>query len=48
MRTLQESSEDEMIALFLQTEFRSARFHQTLEAVAQQVGINPALLHAPS
>lgn len=47
MRKIQESSEDEMIALFLQTEFHSSRFHQTLEALAQKVGIDPALLQAP-
>lgn len=48
MRKIQESSEDEMIALFLQTEFGSARFHQALETLAQNVGIDPALLQAPN
>lgn len=48
MRKIQESSEDEMIALFLQAEFRSARFHQTLEVLAQHVRIDPALLRDPN
>jgi hypothetical protein len=48
MRKIRESGEDEMIALFLQTEFHSSRFHQTLEALAQQEGIDPALLQAPN
>ena len=47
MRKIQDSSEDEMIAIFLQTEFHSSRFHQTLEALAQQERIDPSLLQVP-
>ena len=47
MRKIRDSSEDEMIAIFLQTEFHSSRFHQTLEALAQQEEIDPYILQAP-
>ena len=47
MHKIQDISEDEMIAVFLQTEFHSFRFHQALEALAQQEGIDPSLLQAP-
>lgn len=47
MRKIRDSSEDEMIAIFLQTEFHSSRFHQALEALAQQERIDPHILQAP-
>lgn len=47
MRKIRDISEDEMIGIFLQTEFHSSRFHQTLEALARQEGIDPHILQAP-
>jgi hypothetical protein len=47
MRKLRDLSEDEMIAIFLQTEFRSSRFHRVIEELMQQEGIDPNVLEAP-
>lgn len=37
MRKIRDSSEDEMIAVFLQTEVNSVRFRRDIEAYLQQV-----------
>jgi hypothetical protein len=47
MRMIQAISEDEMIAIFLQTEVYSSRFEERLEALARQPGVDLALLRAP-
>jgi len=47
MRKTRESSEDEMIALFLQTEFHSSRFHHTLETLMQTMQVDPCIVQTP-
>jgi hypothetical protein len=47
MRKIREISEDEMIAVYLQTEFHSVRFRQEIEAYVQQERIDPHILHVP-
>ncbi len=47
MRKIREISEDEMIAIFLQTEFHSSRFHQAIGELMQQEGIDPHVVEAP-
>lgn len=47
MRTIQKISEDEMIAVYLQTEYYSTRFHQEIEAHLQREHIDPHILQAP-
>ncbi len=46
MRKIRDSSEDEMIAVYLQTEVNSTRFRADIEAFAQQ-RIDPRMLHVP-
>jgi hypothetical protein len=47
MRKIRDSSEDEMIAIFLQTELHSSRFHQAIGELMQQEGIDPHVVEAP-
>ena len=47
MRKIRDSSEDEMIAVFLRTEFHSSRFHRDIVAHVQREGIDPHMLHVP-
>ena len=47
MRKIRDSSEDEMIAVFLQTEWNSIRFRADIEAYARQERIDPRVLHVP-
>ena len=47
MRKIRDSSEDEMIAVFLQTEVNSTRFRADIVAYMQQERINPRMLHVP-
>jgi hypothetical protein len=47
MRKIRDISEDEMIAVYLQTEFHSSRFRQEIAAHVQKEGIDPHLLQAP-
>ena len=46
MRKIRESSEEEMIAMFLQTELASSRFHQAIGELMQQEGIDPHVVEA--
>jgi len=47
MRKLRDISEDEMIATFLQTEFHSSRFHQSIAELMQKDRIDPQVVEAP-
>ena len=47
MQKIRDISEDEMIAVYLQTEFHSSRFRQDIAAHLQKEGIDPHLLQAP-
>jgi hypothetical protein len=47
MRKIRDSSEDEMIAVFLQTELNSSRFQRDIEAYLQQKRVDPRMLHVP-
>ena len=47
MRKIRDISEDEMIAVFLQTELNSTRFQRDIEAYLQQEKIDPLMLHLP-
>ena len=47
MRKIRDSSEDEMIAVYLQTEVNSTRFRADIEAYARQERIDPRMLHVP-
>ncbi len=47
MRKIRAISEDEMIAVYLQTEFHSSRFHQDIAAHMQREGCDPHMLQAP-
>jgi len=47
MRTIQDISGDEMIAVYQQTEFHSSRFRQDIAAHLQREGIDPHTLQAP-
>jgi hypothetical protein len=47
MRKIRDASEDEMIAVYLQTEFHSSRFHKDIEAHLQSEGCDPYILEAP-
>ena len=47
MRKIRDISEDEMIAVYLQTEFHSSRFQQEIAALKQREGIDPRMLQAP-
>jgi hypothetical protein len=47
MRKIRHISEDEMIAVYLQTEFNSVRFCQTIEAYLQQERIDPHVIQVP-
>lgn len=47
MRKIRDISEDEMIAVYLQTEFHSSRFHQDIEAHVQREGIDLHMLQEP-
>lgn len=47
MRKIRDSSEDEMIAVYLQTEVHSSRFRADIEAYAQQERIDSRILHVP-
>jgi hypothetical protein len=47
MRKIRDISEDEMIAIYLQTEFHSSRFHQDIAAHVQRERIDPHLLQGP-
>src|SRR5437763_5663147 len=47
MRKIRDISEDEMIAVFLQTELNSVRFRRDIEAYAQQERVDPRMLHVP-
>jgi hypothetical protein len=47
MRKIRDISEDEMIAVFLQTELNSVRFRRDIEAYLQQEWVDPRMLHAP-
>jgi hypothetical protein len=47
MRILRDISEDEMIAIFLQTEFHSSRFHQTIGELVRHEGIDPLVVESP-
>jgi hypothetical protein len=47
MRKIRASSEDEMIALFLQTEFHSSRFHHTIETLMHTMRVDPCVVQTP-
>src|SRR5437899_1810103 len=47
MHTIREISEDEMIAIYLQTELFSARFRKPLEMHRQQEQIDPCIIQEP-
>lgn len=47
MRKIRDSSEDEMIAVYLQTEANSSRFRADIEAFARQERNDPRILHVP-
>ena len=47
MRKIRDISEDEMIAVYLQTEFNSLRFRQTIEAYLQRERIDPYVIQVP-
>jgi hypothetical protein len=47
VRKIRDSGEDEMIAVYLQTEVNSTRFRGDIEAYLQQERIDPRILHAP-
>jgi hypothetical protein len=47
MRKIRDSSEDEMIAVYVQTEANSNRFRADIQAHARQERIDPRLLHMP-
>jgi hypothetical protein len=47
MRKIGDSSEDEMIAVYLQTEVNSMRFRRDIEAYLQQERVDPRMLHVP-
>lgn len=47
MRTIQQISEDEMIAVYLQTEYHSTRFHREIEVLLQREQIDPHIVQAP-
>ena len=47
MQKIRDSSEDEMIAVYLQTEVNSTRFRADIEAYMQQERIDPRILHMP-
>src|SRR5438874_2213987 len=47
MRKIRDSSEDEMIAVYLQTEANSTRFRADIVAYMQQERIDPRMLHVP-
>jgi len=48
MRTVRPSSEAEMVALFLATEYRSPRTHQQIQQVSQREGWPPSIIEQPS
>jgi len=47
MRKIRDSSEDEMIAVYLQTEVNSTHFRADIEAYARQERIDSRMLHVP-
>jgi len=47
MRKIRDSSEDEMIAVYVQTEANSSHFRADIEAYAQQELLDPRILHMP-
>jgi len=47
MRKIRDISEDEMIAVYLQTEFNSVRFCQTIEAYLRRERIDPHVIQVP-
>jgi hypothetical protein len=47
VRKIRDISEDEMIAVFLQTELNSTRFQRDIEAYLQQEKIDPHMLYLP-
>jgi hypothetical protein len=47
MRKIRDISEDEMITVYLQTEFHSVRFRREIEAYLQQERIDPHVVQAP-
>ncbi len=47
MRKIRDSSEDEMIAVYVQTEVNSSRFRADIEAHARRERIDPRILHMP-
>src|SRR2546426_291495 len=47
MQKIRDSSEDEMIAVYLQTEANSTRFRADIEAYARKARIDPRILHVP-
>lgn len=48
MRKIRDSSEDEMIAIYLQTELYSIRFHQKLEMYMQREKIDLSIIQGPN
>src|SRR5215471_11489326 len=47
MRKIRDSSEDEMIAVYVQTEANSSRFRADIQAHARRERIDPRILHTP-
>ena len=47
MRKIRDTSEDEMIAVYLQAELNSTRFRADIEAYVRQERIDPRILHVP-
>ena len=47
MRVIRESSEDEMVAIFLRTELLSTRFDETVRGVLAQAGADEAIVLSP-
>jgi len=47
MEVIRESSEDEMIALFLQTEIRSDRYHNEISGIITDLGVQESIILEP-
>jgi hypothetical protein len=47
MRKIRDSSEEEMISVYLQAEANSSRFHTDIEAYVRQQRIDPRMLYVP-